>query len=85
MVVLLLFNKAPTWTVEQLEDETQMKSDLLNQVLRSLLKSRLLKSNDICEQELDGDIRKTYTMRLATDFKRYARRSRIAHERSIRL
>ena len=29
MVVLLLFNKLLTWTVEQIQDETQIKSELL--------------------------------------------------------
>ena len=75
MVVLLLFNKVSTWTVERIQDETQIKLELLLQVLLGLLKSKLLFSPDINEDELDEDIKDTdvktnYSIRLASDFKR---------------
>ncbi|CAF0844139.1 unnamed protein product [Adineta steineri] len=74
MVVLLLFNKLLTWTVERLQDETQIKLELLLQILLGLLKSKLLICTDINEDELDEDfkdtdIKTTYSIRLATDFK----------------
>ncbi|CAF2855457.1 unnamed protein product [Rotaria sp. Silwood2] len=74
MVVLLLFNKALNWTVERMQDETQIKSELLLQVLFGLLKSKLLVCTDINEDELDEDLKDTdiklnYSIRLATNFK----------------
>jgi len=75
MVILLLFNKVLTWTVERLQDETQIKLELLLQVLFGLLKSKLLICTDIHEDELDEDLKETdikmsYSIRLATDFRR---------------
>jgi cullin 1 len=75
MVVLLLFNKVLTWTVERIQDETQIKSDLLLQVLLGLLKSKLIVCTDINEDDFDedlkeNDIKTNYSIRLATDFKR---------------
>jgi cullin 1 len=75
MVILLLLNKVLTWTVEQIQDETQIKLELLLQVLLGLLKSKLLICTDINENELDEDFKDTdikinYSIRLATDFKR---------------
>jgi cullin 1 len=75
MVILLLFNKVLTWTVERLQDETQIKLELLLQVLFGLLKSKLLICTDINEDELDEDLKETdiktnYSIRLATDFRR---------------
>jgi cullin 1 len=75
MVVLLLFNKSLTWTVERLQDETQIKLELLLQILLGLLKSKLLVCTDINEDELDEDLKETdiktnYSIRLSTDFKR---------------
>lgn len=76
MVILLLFNKVLTWTVERLQDETQIKPELLFQVLLVLLKSKLLMCTDIQDDDLDedfkeSDIKSNYSIRLATDFKRY--------------
>lgn len=75
MVILLLFNKVLTWTVERLQDETQIKCELFLQVLLGLLKSKLLICTDITEDDVDEDfketdIKMTYSIRLATDFKR---------------
>lgn len=75
MVILLLFNKISNWTVEQIQDETQIKSELLIQVLCGLLKSKLLICTEINEDELDEDLKETdiklnYSIRIATDFKR---------------
>lgn len=75
MVVLLLFNKLHTWTVEQMLDETQIKSELFLQVLCGLLKSKLLVSPDIPDEELDddlkeSDIRQSFNIRVNNDFKR---------------
>ena len=56
MVVLLLFNKLFTWTVERLQDETQIK---LEQILLTLFRSKLLTCTDIDEDELDEDFKDT--------------------------
>lgn len=74
MVVLLLFNKLPTWTVERMQDETQIKNELFLQVLCGLLKSKLITCSEINDDELDdefkeSDIKMTYTIQIAEDFK----------------
>jgi len=75
MVILLLFNRDSTWTIEQIQDETQIKSELLLQVVFGLLKTKLLVCTDINENELSEElkaakIKTSYSIRLATDFKR---------------
>jgi len=74
MVVLLLFNKNASWTVERMQDETQIKSDLFLQVLCGLLKSKIITCTDINEDELDEELKETdiqmgYTIQVAEDFK----------------
>jgi cullin 1 len=76
MVVLLLFNKLPSWTVERMQDETQIKADLFLQVLCGLLKSKLITSPEINDEELEeeikeNDIKMNYNIQIAEDFKRY--------------
>ncbi|CAF3919098.1 unnamed protein product [Rotaria sordida] len=39
IVILLLFNKRSSWTVEQMQDETQINVNLFLQILYNLLKS----------------------------------------------
>ncbi|ERL90945.1 cullin-1 [Dendroctonus ponderosae] len=51
MAVLLQFNVADSWTVAQLEENTQIKQDFLVQVIQILLKAKLL----VCDEE-DNDI-----------------------------
>lgn len=76
MVVLLLFNKVDTWTVERIQDEIQINSELLLQILFGLLKSNVLVYIDINEDEInegfkETDIKANYSIRLSTDFRRY--------------
>ncbi len=75
MVVLLLFNKLPSWTVERMQDETQIKADLFLQVLCGLLKSKLIICPEINDDELEedlkeNDIKMNYNIQIAEDFKR---------------
>lgn len=75
MVALLLFNKQPNWTVEQMQDETQIKADLFLQVLCGLLKSKVIICSEINDDEIDeelkeSDIKMNYTIQIAEDFKR---------------
>ncbi|CAF0830567.1 unnamed protein product [Adineta steineri] len=46
MLILLLFNQELIWTVEQIQDKTQIRSELLFEILLGLLKSKLLISDD---------------------------------------
>ncbi len=74
MVILLLFNKFPSWTVERMQDETQIKADLFLQVLCGLLKSKLIECPEINDEELEelkeGDIKMNYNIQIVEDFKR---------------
>ncbi len=75
MVILLLFNKSQNWTVERMQDDTQIKADLLLQVLCGLLKSKLIICPEINEEELEeelkeSDVKMTYNIQIAEDFKR---------------
>ncbi len=72
MVILLLFNRSLTWTVEQIANETQMKTDLLIQILNKLIKSNLLLCTQLNnDEDLKGnDLDMKYIIALATDYKR---------------
>ncbi|CAF0852901.1 unnamed protein product [Didymodactylos carnosus] len=77
LAVLLLFNKAEEYTVENLVDETLIKEELLLQVLCSLLKQKIItctnlggdnmNSNELTEKDLKNE----YTLHLALDYKKY--------------
>jgi hypothetical protein len=76
MVILLLFNKLPDWTVERMQDETQIKADLFLQVLCGLLKSKLITCPELNDEELEEDIKETdvkmnYNIQINNDFRRY--------------
>ncbi|KAK9884019.1 hypothetical protein WA026_004954 [Henosepilachna vigintioctopunctata] len=46
MAVLLQFNVADSWSISQLEENTQIKSDFLIQVIQILLKAKLITCDD---------------------------------------
>lgn len=70
MAVLLQFNVSTSWTVAQLQENTQIKADFLSQVLQILLKAKLLTTpptaNDTDEQELE----KNSVISLYTSYKK---------------
>ena len=70
MVVLLLFNKELIWTVKQIQDETQIQSELLLQILVGLLKRKLLVCDEVNIDDQEVNLHSSHTIRLATDFNR---------------
>ena len=52
MTILVLFNKSIIWTVEQIQDETQIRYEILLRILCILLKIKLLICEDI---SMDGE------------------------------
>ena len=72
MVVLLLFNRSVQWTVEQIQNETQINIELLIQILNNLIKSKLLLCAQLNGEDLkENDFYLNCIVQLADDFKRY--------------
>jgi cullin 1 len=71
MVVLLLFNQSTSWTVQRMQDNTQIKIELLLEVLCGLLKSKLLICSEINDDELkESNIKMNYTIQINDAFER---------------
>ncbi|CAF4463486.1 unnamed protein product [Rotaria sp. Silwood2] len=68
MIVLLLFNENIKLTVEGIRDKTQIRPELLVQVLYSLLESKILLSKEITENFQDHDIQMNHTIELTKNF-----------------
>ena len=69
MTILLLFNDSLEWTVEKIHDKTQIKIELLLQILNTLLQSNIL----ICIQFIDQDSKEmnldmSCTLKLSSKF-----------------
>jgi len=72
MSVLLLFNRSLKWTIEHILNETQIKIDLLIQILNNLIKSNLLLCKQLNNENLEeNDIHMKYIIELAIDYKMY--------------
>jgi hypothetical protein len=71
VIVLLLFNQSSQWTVEQIFHETQMKTNLLIQILNSLIELKLLLCIQIDHKDLqENDLHIKYTIQLAADYQK---------------
>jgi len=72
MLVLLLFNKLSEWTLEKIYNQTQIKIELVIDILNSLLKSKLLIYSKLIDEDLkEKDLHMNYTIELANHFQRY--------------
>ncbi|CAF3002003.1 unnamed protein product [Rotaria socialis] len=74
MAVLLLFNKLDCWTVERIQEKTLIETNLLLQVLDSLLKKKLIKCPEIItdgpeDNFKETDIKTDYHIQIDKDFK----------------
>lgn len=65
MAILLQFNVSDSWTIAQLEENTQIKTDFLIQVMQILLKAKLL----TCDED-ENDISLNSTVNLNLGFKK---------------
>jgi len=73
MVILLAFNESERWSVEKLEEFTQIKMDILQQVLQILLKSKLLKlaESENSDNQMADDVQALSKDTLIEVFKGY--------------
>lgn len=67
MAVLLQFNESDRWTIAQLTDSTEIKRDILIQVVQILLKSKLL-MNEADETD-DANLEPTSVVKLFHGYK----------------
>lgn len=65
MAVLLQYNSSETWTMAQLAESTQIKTDFLQQVLQILLKAKLLHT----DEEEDAELQPQSVLSLYTSYK----------------
>ncbi|CAF1285047.1 unnamed protein product [Rotaria sordida] len=74
MAILLVFNKFPKWTIEKMQDETQLKVDVFFPIICDLLKSKLIicpeiKDDDNTKEVFnEADIKVNYHIQIADDF-----------------
>lgn len=66
MAVLLMYNDADSYTVDQIQQHTQIKMDILRQVLGILLKIRILNSD---KPDNNGDLDLSANINLYKDYK----------------
>lgn len=64
MAILLQYNLSESWTISQLSESTQIKTDFLIQVVQILLKSKLL-----CCDDDEAALRETSSVRIYTGYK----------------
>lgn len=69
MAVLLQYNLAHSWTVGQLQENTQIKPDFLNQVLQILLKAKLLTTPVLLDQD-EQELSANTVISLYTQYKK---------------
>jgi len=67
MMILLLFNNSLEFTIEKIHDETQIKIDLLLQILNSLIQSKILISTQVIDQT---NLDMNSIIKLSNDFTR---------------
>ncbi|XP_065053856.1 cullin-1-like [Rhopilema esculentum] len=67
--VLLMYNHADSYTVEQIQENTQMKMDTLTQVLTILLKVRLLVCDELTMGDESSNIEPKSVIRLFKEYK----------------
>lgn len=72
MVILLLFNRSLTWTVEQISQETEIKKEIIIQIMNTLIKSNLLSCLSLNGEDLtENDLHINYPIELAIDYNKY--------------
>uniref|UniRef100_A0A6V7M082 Cullin-1 n=1 Tax=Bracon brevicornis TaxID=1563983 RepID=A0A6V7M082_9HYME len=65
MAILLQFNLATTWTVQQLADNTRIKMEILLQIIQILLKAKLIIHTD----ENETEVNEQTSVQLFTEYK----------------
>ncbi|CAF3529309.1 unnamed protein product [Rotaria sp. Silwood1] len=68
IIVLLLCREELNWTVEEIQDKTQIPSKLLLQILSSLLISKIVYTNEINEDFQDSDIKLNHRRKDSGEF-----------------
>ena len=68
MIVLLLFNQSSNWTVQQIEDRTEIQGQLLLQTIHSLLNSRLLTCTRLNGDFTEADINSNDSIQLSDNY-----------------
>ena len=72
MAVLLQYNSAETFSIQQLFDNTQIKMDILVQVIQILLKAKLFITDDISPETAEDEaIKKLTPNTMISLFKQY--------------